>query len=70
MENQQCKTDYRTRSRDKLSLIEPGRSKIMTFTVINDPAGLWNIAPDTIKNCVSLNFAKINVKKYVSTLSI
>ena len=47
------KTDTRTRSREKQSLIEPGRSKLLTCTFISDAARLWNIAPDSIKNSVS-----------------
>jgi hypothetical protein len=56
-----AKTDSRTRFKDKLSQIEPGSSKIMTSTFISDAASYWNIAPDTRKNSVSLNFAKISI---------
>jgi hypothetical protein len=35
-----AKTDSRTRSRDKLSLIEPGRSKIMTSVFFSNAAKL------------------------------
>ena len=57
-------------SKTALMLDEAVGGKIITTTCINDAAKLWNGAPDTIKNCVSIYSVKKCIKAYTSTLPL
>ena len=62
--------EQRTRSAVTNKLDEAVGGKIITTTCINDAAKLWNGAPDTIKNCVSIYSVKKCIKAYTSTLPL
>ena len=54
--------DSRTRSVQKNTLIFPRNGIKMQATFYSDYARLWNIAPDTIKNCKTLFCAKKEIR--------
>ena len=60
--------ELRTRSADVNQLIEAYGGKILTSTFVSDAAKLWNKAPDSIKQCESLNAVKKQIKMYTETL--
>ena len=62
--------EQRTRSAVTNKLDEAVGGKIITTTCINDAAKLWNGAPDSIKNCVSIYSVKKCIKAYTSTLPL
>ena len=51
-------------------LIEIGSSSQSLNSFIGDATRLWNKAPDTIKESTSLYSAKVEIKKFVSTIPI
>ena len=56
-----------TRSGSSLNLIETRVSVVSSKTFINDAKKLWNMAPESIKNCVTLASAKKAIKIYIKT---
>ena len=51
-------------------LIEEGTSNLMVNSCIGDATRLWNRAPEGIKTSKTLFSAKMEIKKFVSTLPI
>ena len=50
--------------------IEIGKSALVQKTCVSDAIRLWNLAPDTITNCLSQSQVKTEIKKYVRRLPI
>ena len=65
-----AKLEQRTRSAVTNNLDEAFDGKILTSTSTNDAAKLWNGAPDSIKNCVSIHSVKKCIKAYTATLPL
>ena len=62
--------DPRTRSMQKDSLIVIGKGQKLQSTFYSDAAGMWNMAPDSVKNSKTLYSAKREIKKFILTLPI
>ena len=62
--------EQRTRAAAMNNLSEAYGGKILTSTFVNEAAKLWNIAPDCIKNCVTISSVKKQIKQFTATLPI
>ena len=51
-------------------VVEQGKSSLAINSCIGDGTRLWNRAPLSVKNCTTLLKAKIEIKKFVTTLPI
>ena len=47
-----------------------GKTVLSQATFLNDSKRIWNAAPQTTRDCVSLYTAKKEIKKYVTTLPL
>ena len=56
------------RSKSNGKLHEINGSEELKSTFINDGTKLWNLAPEAIKGCKSLQKAKLEIKKFSKTL--
>ena len=48
-----------TRSGGSVRLVEAGKSNLSSKTFINDATRIWNRAPQSVKDCVTISAAKI-----------
>ena len=55
---------------NKPDLVINGNSDTQSKTFFNDAAKLWNVAPNNIRSCKTLNTAKKFIKMYIQTLPI
>ena len=62
--------EQRTRAAKTNNLCEAHGGKILSSTFMNDAAKLWNIAPESIKNCVTVSSVKKQIKLFTATLPI
>ena len=47
-----------------------GKGQKLQSTFYSDAAGMWNMAPDSVKNSKTLYSAKREIKKFILTLPI
>ena len=59
-----------TRSANNQTLLEIRHSKLEDSTFMNDAAKLWNLAPQSIKDCKSVFSAKKEIKKFITSLPL
>ena len=59
-----------TRLGSSLNSVESRSSVMSSKTFINDGIKLWNRAPESIKNCITLAAAKKAIKTYSKTLPV
>ena len=59
-----------TRAISAGKLVEYGTSQNAKSTYYNDGVKIWNRAPNTIKNCVTIWAAKKAIKLFVKTLPL
>ena len=59
-----------TRSMNVTTLVESRRSAIEEATFKIDAARVWNLAPQTLKECKSLFSVKREIKKFILTLPL
>ena len=62
--------DSRTRSIQRDTLVVSGKSAKVQNTFYSDAASIWNTAPESIKSAKSLHSAKMEIKKFITTLPI
>ena len=59
-----------TRSNNDTKIKELGHTNIMRQSFVGDSARLWNRAPTGIKNAKTISGAKLEIKKYVTSLPL
>ena len=59
-----------TRSNTRGDLVIHGKSENCNSAFINDASKLWNKAPMIIKDCKTINSAKREIKKFVTSLPL
>ena len=69
---QQSTNNHRvsTRADTKEKPIEIGKTVLTQKSCVSDAIRLWNSAPASISNCVTLSLAKLEIKKFVRQLPI
>ena len=69
---QQSTNNHRvsTRADTEEKPIEIGKTVLTQKSCVSDAIRLWNSAPASISNCVSLSLAKLEIKKFVRQLPI
>ena len=59
-----------TRSNLTNKFKEEGRTNVMKHSFVGDSARLWNRAPTCIKMAKKISSAKLEIRKYVTTLPV
>ena len=59
-----------TRSSNVKTLLEKKHSRFEDSTFMNDASRVWNLAPQAIRECISLFSAKKEIKKFIKTLPL
>ena len=59
-----------TRSENGNNLVESRLMKCEESTFMNDAARIWNLAPQTLKDCKNIYSVKREIKKYIVTLPL
>ena len=67
----EVKTDQvATRAMVNRTPLEMGSTTLKSKTCVSDAIKLWNLAPNDIKSCTSINSLKKIVKEFVKTLPV
>ena len=58
------------KSVNKPELVASGKSCLQSQTFYNDAEKVWNVVPNDIRECKTLNAAKIRIKEFIRSLPI